>query len=375
MSEKNPEKKEIKLIVNEKDKIKVEEISNQKIKNRKVIFISIVLVIAILFITGTILFFINIIPPKYYGTFVQYYYYGGKKYKSTYKISPLLIKSEYEYNSKGKKKTEKETYDYYKKGKDLIIKEKKGLSKKYVIVENDRLYIDSSKDISSLKKYELFYWNEKSDKADLYEIKNKADGFVSFLETTINLWARESIYKTNNIEVGKTPFYIYDSDEKNDETDLNTYEVKLKASGGDFSLYYDRKTKKLEQIYFWGSILSTKYDGVDSDSMNPDDLYDCRAMLFASMYILGNTDNIELNQDTDGDIKNYAKAISDLNYRTKIVEEYDNLFKNKIKDESLEGADTYLLSNDKYDIKYTNRIEISDFLVAGTISWNISLTN
>lgn len=340
--------------------------------NKKVLIISISAIVAVGLLVGLILFFTNKIPSKYYGTYVRYYYFDGIESKTTYKISALSVKSTHEYIKDGKKETETESYKYSKKGNDLIIKDKEGKSENYLIIDDDCLYVDSSKDISTSKKYGLFYWNIKSDKADIYEIENKAEGIEDSIEKTMNTWSRKLIYDTADKELKDTSFYIYDSDEKADDTDLNTYEVIYEAAGGKLSLYYNRKTKELSRIYFSGSVLSTSYRGTGSDSMSVEDIYDARAMLLSFMYVLGNKENIELNIDTENS-KEYSKSLTDLNYRTKVAGEFDSLFSNKKVDDKYDDKYTYSLSNDKYSIDFDSWISSSTYSVSGIISFNISI--
>ena len=62
--------------------------------------------------------------------------------------------------------------------------------------------------------------------------------------------------------------------------------------------------------------------------MDIEDIYDSRAMLLSFMYILGNKDNVELNQDIE-DTNNISKSLKDTLYRSKIEEEFDELLKIK----------------------------------------------
>ena len=356
---------------NENSEIRSKKDKKKKIKiSKKIVLVSLVALISIMILIGGIIFFVNKIPSKYYGTYIDYYYLNGEESSTSYKISPLSIKLTNEYIEDGKKKVEEKNIDYYKKGKDLIINQN-GVEE-YVILDDDCLYIESSKDISFSKEYGFFYWNKESDKADLYEIEDKSEGIEKLIETTVNSWTREIIYDTSNQEMEDSNFYIFESDEETDKTDLNTYEIKFDAAGGELSLYYNRKSKELERIYFSGSVLATSYGGVDTDSMSVNDLYDCRAILLASMYILGNKDDIELNQDTENQ-NNYSKAIIDLTYRTEVAEEFDELFKNETTDEVYEDKITYSLSNDKYNVRYENWVTSYTYSVSGIISWSISL--
>lgn len=146
----------------------------------------------------------------------------------------------------------------------------------------------------------------------------------------------------------------------------------MDAAGGELSLYYDRKTKSLERIYFSGSLLISEYGGVDVDSMDIENLYDCRALLLASMYVLGNSDNIELNQDIE-DSDNFVEILEDATYRTIVAEEYDELFNNETIDEDYPDKSSYSLSNEKYNISFTDWISSTSYSISGIISWSISL--
>ena len=169
------------------------EKKKEKKINKKILIISISAFIGICLLIGSILFFTNKIPSKYYGTYVRYYYIDGNESKVTYKISALSVKSTYERIVDGKKETETENIKYSKKGNDLIIKDKNGKSESYLIIDDDCLYVESSKDISDSKKYGIYYWNTKSSKADIYEIENKSEGTEELLEKTMNTWSRKLI--------------------------------------------------------------------------------------------------------------------------------------------------------------------------------------
>lgn len=347
---------------------------NKKAKhiNKKFVIIFTSAIIATCLLIGLILFFINKIPSQYYGTYTRYYYLYGSESKITYKISALSVESIYEYTKDGKKVTDTRSYEYSKKGNDLIIKDKENNTENYLIIDDDCLYVTSSKDISTSKEYGLYYWNVNSDKADIYEIENTSEVTKELLKETMNTWARKLIYDTANKELKNTSFYIHNSDEKTDTTNLNTFEVIYETTGGKLSLYYNRKTKKLERIYFSGSILSSSYKGTDFNSMTPEDIYDARAMLMSFMYILGNKENIELNIDTENS-KEYSKSLADLNYRTKVAGEFDNLFSNKKVDENYDNKYTYSLYNDKYDIDFDSWISSSTYSITGFVSFNIKI--
>lgn len=270
----------------------------------------------------TILFFKNKIPSKYYGTYVRYYYWEDNEYITTYKISPLKIIYTYEYTVDGEKKIEEKNIEYYKKGDDLVIKGNE--YEKYMILDDDCLYINSNKDISSSKKYGWFYWNVKLDNADLYCIEAKADQTIEIVEKTMNGWVKE-MYKEH---LDDSKLYITSSDEEKDKTNLNTYSVEYNAVGGELTLSYDRKTQKLNRIYFIG----------DSDKC---DFFEIHTMLVSLMYVLGNKDNIQLNSD----IENTDDYIKDLGYQLEVREEVVEL----IESYTTKGT-SYSLKNDKYDI-------------------------
>lgn len=332
---------------------KVNQVKNIIIKNKE-IFIYIIIIFVIIIALGV--FLLNKIPSKYYGNYVRYTYNEGIENKITYKITPFSIKSTLEISGKDNKKSEKK-YKYYKRGNDLIIKEDDG--ERYVIIDDNCLYIESSKDISKTKKNELFYWNEKSEHADIYEIKNKSKGFKSLLETIINLWAREAIYNNLDAQIDNNSFYILESDEKSDETDLNTYKVNLKACGGNFTLSYDRKNKNLKNVGFSGTSDFSSNNSIDYETMSVNDFYDSFSMLLASMYLVGNKENIKLNKD----INNKDKAVEASN-------DYVKLLSNKTENDRFEGLDTFSLNNEKYDISVRIYSMTSNI---GHIGWNIDI--
>lgn len=327
-------------------------------------------ILTVALITGIVIFLIYKVPYKYCGTYVQYAYFDGNEYKGTFKISPLSIKVIKEGIRDGKYTIEETKLKYSKKGKDLIVKEEN--SEKYIIIEDDCLYVESNKDISTSKKYGNFYWNEKSDKADLYKIENKSEELEDLLEKTMNTWTRELIYETANQEMDNSSFYIIKSEKETDKTDLNTYQINYNASGGELSLYYNRKTEQLSRIYYSGNISSSLYSFSTLDSMDIADIYDSKAMLLSFMYILGNKDNIELNQDIE-DTNHISKSLKDTFYRSKVAEEYDELFNNIKVDKTYDDEYTYSLDNDKYSINYTSWITEGVYSVSGIVSFSISL--
>lgn len=335
-------------------------------KTKKVILISAICVSVIAILISIIILFSNKIPSKYYGTFTRYYYFNNKEYKETYKISALSIKH---INEDGNKKIIQKI-KYNKKSNDIIIKE--GDNESYLIIDDDCLYIESNKDISISKKNKSFYWNEKSDKADIYEIENKSEKTINLIEDTMNTWARKTIYNSTDQEMNNSNFYIFNSDEESNKTDLNTYEVKLNAAGGDLSLYYNRKTKDLKRISYHGKIFVTSLEGKSAGSIDIKDIFDFKAMILSFIYILGNEDNIELNQETVNE-NNASDYIIDTSYRIKATEEYNKLLESKMIDNDYNDRFIYSLNNDKYSIEYIDWISTGSYSIIGTISFSISL--
>lgn len=337
-----------------------EKLNYQNIRkgHRKIIGIALTLIIFILISASIVMFFINKIPSKYYGTYVNYDYYDGEELKYTIKISPLAIQlTDLDINGDPKEKKVK----YFKKGEDLIIDYHD--EEQYIILEDDCLYLETSKkDIEFSKKYGSFFWNEKSDKADLYEIDRKAERYGDILEDIVNSWSRELIYKTVDTKVGSSNFYIFTSDEESDKTDLKSYEVILEAANGDLSLYFDRKEKKLKRIRFSGTVSNNLY-GADRDSMDIEDIYDSRALLLASMFLLNDLDNLKLsyNLDTLEELKRQSSAVMD----------YDALFINKTVDKEHENE--YRFFGSIYDVTFHSRLYESIYSLSGSVSWSIDL--
>ncbi len=349
----------------------IASIKKKKGKLKSIVFIISGSVAALCWIVGVIIFLINMIPMKYYGTYVRYDYNNGVDGKITYKISPLSVKATYESIENGKKKTKKENFKYYKKGNDLIIEDKSKKIRNYLIIDGDFLYVYFKKDISTSKKYKLYYWNVKSSKADFYEIENKSKKIETLIEESMDTWTRKSIYDTFEKELSDNKFYIFPSSEKTDETDLYYYEVVYDAAGGKLNLYYDRETKVLKRVYFSGSYSASTYTGVDSDSMSVEDIYDARAMLFSLMYILGNKDNIELNIDDNS--KNIDKYKVDLKYRQQVLEDYLELIKNRQDNEDNINGYKLSLENDKYSVEFNHKDFSTDYTSSGIVSFNISV--
>lgn len=341
----------------------------EKKKGKKIAIISICSVLVIGLIIELIVFLTGGIPSKYRGTYVRYYYFDGIETKVTYKISSKSIKATTEYEKEGKKEERVEDYEYYTKDDDLIIKD--GSYEKYLIIDDDCLYIETSKDISTSKQYGSFFWNVNSNKADIYEIKNKAESVEDLIETTMNTWARKFYYKAQDKELKDTRFYILSSDEKTDETNLNTYEVKYKVANGDLSFYYNRKSKTLERIYFSGSINTSSITGKSFDSMSVEDTYDAKAMLLSLMYIYGNENNVELNINIETS-KDYDKVMKEFDHRDVATKDYDALFSNK-RNSTIADEDRYSLDNDKYSVEYTSMISSSTYSVIGMITFNMRI--
>ena len=335
-------------------------------KYKKIIIISISAVVLIGLIIGLILFFVNKIPSKYYGTYVSYHYYDGYEYKTTYEITPLSVKSMLEYETSEGKQTTTRQYDYYKKGEDVIVKNEE--SEYYLIIDDECLYLETNKDISFSKKYGSFFWNVNSDKADIYEIRKRADSFEELIETTMSSWARKFYYDGIEEEVPSYSFYITTSDEETDETDLNTYKVKYKAANGDLTFSYDRKSKELKNVYFSGMVMTSSLTGNKAEYMSVKDSYDCKAMLYSLMYILGNKNNIKLNTYSYEE-----EHIKDLLYRLELASDWDKMIENKKTDSQYSDKKTYSIDNDKYSISYTTWITSSVYSVSGLITFNISL--
>jgi len=333
-------------------------------KKRLLLIIAIVVAV-IVFLSlgiGGFFYFKNRIDPKYHGTYVRYYYYDGIESKTTYIIKALSIK---EIEEEDGKKTEYK-YDYYKKGDDLIIK--RDDDENYIIVEDGKLYIDSSKEDGLSKSLDIYYWNEKGDKADIYEIINKSHVLENKIEETMDEWAQEYVYEVYDYNDGNSTFYITSSDEKTDETDLNTIKVAYKAAGGELTFYYNRKTKNINKISYSGKILSSS----KLDSMSIDDIYDSKGIVLSLMYILGNKDNIKLNQDIL-EAGESDDARKDLIYRTNVFTEFKNLFSNRETDPDFTDKYTFSLNNDKYDIKYDSWITVLTYSASGLVSFDMTI--
>ena len=189
-------------------------IIDKKKKGKKIAIISIGTVLIVGLIVGLIFLLTGGIPSKYRGTYVRYYYFDGVETKITYEISGKSVKSITEYEKDGKKEENVDNHDYYMKDDDLIIKDSS--FEKYLIIDDDCLYIETNKDISTSKKYGSFYWNVKSKKADIYEIRNKSESVEDLIETTMNTWARKFYYEAQGKKLTDSKFYILSSNEKTD---------------------------------------------------------------------------------------------------------------------------------------------------------------
>lgn len=351
-------------------------VSKNKNGFKKIIIFTIIAIISIIIITGIIVFNSNNIPSKYYGTYVKYSYLNGKRYKDIYIISTNSIEySSIEYSSKyknGKTNSRIPKIEYKLEGEDLIIT--KNDNDQYLIIDDDCLYIESNKDISKSKEMDYFYWNEKSKKANIYEIKNNSKEIAEKIEDAVNGFYRNVIYSTVNKSMDNSSFYIINSDEKSDETDLNEYKVKFKASGGELELIYNKKNRKIKEIYFCGNIA----DGLDMEKMKVNDIYDCRAMLLACMYTLKSEDKYGFVYNYDKN--DFHKIITiDENADTKIItdvsKEYEELFKNPKTGNIDENEKTYSYNNEKYSISCTDWIKPSIYGEMGFISFRIRLNN
>lgn len=347
---------------------KTDKKSSKKIAKVIVVFMSILIGISL--IVGVILFFVNRIPPEYYGTYVRYWYLGGSEAKTTYKISALSVKEIIEINRNGELETNVIDCKYTKKGDDLIISVGTEDSENYLILDDDCLYVESSRDISLSKRFGFFYWNEKSDKADIYEIENKAFYIKRSIEDTMDTWARELVFTASDIELKDTIFYIQKSDEKTDDSDTNTYEVKYAAAGGELSLFYNRNTRELESVRYFGSIAYSSLVELDYDSMSIEDTYDVRAMILSFMYVLGNENNIDLNSKVDS--SHYSE---DYDYRLEVVSEFSSLLSNMTYAENYGDEYTFSLNNDKYNVDYVINMSESNYHFTEGVWFNIRINN
>lgn len=310
-------------------------------RHLKIIIFSVCAIVFIALACGVVFISLNKIPKKYYGTYTRYMYSDGEESRVTYKISALSIKEireEGEETNRESAAVESRNIKYWKKGEDVIIRY--GTGKSYLIIDEDCLYIETSKDISLSKEYGMFFWNVKSDKADIYEIENKSKRVTNLIRETMKTWAQELFYNLATEQVtDDLRFYMTRSEEESDKTDLNTYEIDFDVPSGSISLSYDRETKKLKSIFYSSSV--TKF-GANGEEFILENFLDTRAILLSCMYVLGNQKNIELNQD--------AENKTETAYRKTVMTEYDELFDNeKVEDEY---NTEYTLDNNKYHISY-----------------------
>jgi hypothetical protein len=152
---------------------------------------------------------------------------------------------------------------------------------------------------------------------------------------------------------------------------LNTYEVKFNTAGGDFELRYDRKTKELKSVYFYGSIFMSSISPSYNDSMTIDNIYESRALLLSSMYVVGNKKNIALNQDVDdtSNISNYPKILDDLEYRSEVAKDFDKLIASNKSETNIDCS----LENEKYRIYYKFDLKSDKYFSNGHITFSIYL--
>ena len=314
-------------------------------KTKNAIIISACAVVFIALACGIVFFALNRIPSKYHGTYTRYTYSDGEESKETYKISALSVRYIFKWIEEGEEKKNEFKFKYRKKGEDIIISF--GEFEQYLIVEEDCLYVETSKDISGSKKYGWFFWNEKSEKADIYEIENKGERDKELLRKTMETWAQKLVYneynngETEGVDPNSLFFYMRKSEEEPDKTDLNTYKIEFNVLFGSLSLCYDKKTKEIDRISF---------SGAESKYAQEGNRLQTRALLLSCMYVLGNEMNIKLNQEDR----------TETLYRYKILTQYEKLLGN----EDIETYWTeYTLNNDRYDISYSCGEYINDFSI------------
>lgn len=345
--------KKVKRKINFKNIKKI--IKNEPKKLVKIISVSLIIISIIICL---ILFMIYKIPSKYCGTYVDYFYAKGSTYKTTYIISPFSIKSKSELYTNSEKKIESKKYKYKKIGKDIVVDDE------YFIVEDDKLFIHSSKDISSLKEYEIFSWNIKSKKSDIYEMNFEAQKFVDILESSVDNWSRELIYKTNNHEMDDYGFYILDSDKHSDESDLKEYSVNYEAAGGNLEIVFDRKAKKINSIHYSANVSVSMYSNDFSDSATPEDIIDSRAMLLSAMAIISSKDEYvdSISNNSDDNFEN-------ITFHTIAAFDYDDLMENL----TMQNDDDRLFSldNERYKVSYKDTLTIGATFTFGHVYWNI----
>lgn len=351
-----------KLKTDDKEKMKKEVIENKTKKEKKknvkkllIIIFSIILIVAIA--TCIIIFIIIKIPSKYCGTYVSYSYVSGEKCEEVYRISSLSVKHTSKCKINGKEYNESEKLKYEKKGKDLIVESK--LGKNYLIIEDDKLYVNDKKDISLEKKYNMFFYNVKSDKRDIYEIQYEADKFEDQIEYSINSWSRDLIYKAINEEYDKDDsVYFLPSDEKSDESDLNEYSVKYKVGNAEVTVDFDRKTQKIDSVSYSAHVSMSKYSLSNIDSATAEDLYDSRAILLSVMAIISSN-----GKYID------SPAADNTEYHNAAIDDFADLLDNRT--DGKNGEIKFNLSNKKYSISYEDSIKSGDSYVLGSVHWYI----
>ena len=315
------------------------------------------IVIAVLLIIGFIVYSNAKIPSEYYGVYTRYSYVDGKESKTTYTIKPLSIEMHYEYDENGNLISEDKKIDFYKKDNDLIIKNND--YEQYVILDDGHLYINPNKDIELSKKYKIYYWNEKGNNSTEEELFNKVDIIESKIEDLVNDWARKEI----SDDTYKYSFYILDSDDEPDKSDLNVFTVKKKASNGDLSFTFDKKTKKLKNVFFSGSVFTSAYNGRYDDTMSAEDINDVESMILALMYMYQNTDEKDSYKDPEAGLKAAAK----LKYYTMML--------SSEKDSSYDNGYKYEFDNTDYNVSFKKLLNTSKYLASGFIYLDFEIKN
>lgn len=323
---------------------------NDKVK--KIIEIISVLAVTMGLIVCFVVFLIFKIPSKYYGTYVNYFYLEGTTYKTTYKIKPFSIEVNY---SDLENNTETTKLKYRKNGDDLIVDDE------YFIIEDDKLYINSSKDISFLKNNDMFSWNIKSQKNDIYVMNFESERFIEMLEFSVDNWSRQLIYNNANYQIDDDSFYILVSDEQSDESDLKQYSVNYEAAGGSLDINFDRKTQKINSIHYTAIVNISKYYNSSANTASVEDIFDSRAMFLSAMAILNSNNKYNIPFSND----NYEN----LAYHTTAVFDYEKLMENQILED--EDKKLFSLNNERYNVSYEDAITIGDSFILGHISWDI----
>lgn len=323
---------------------------------KKKLFIIIGGVVLLAAIIGLVIYINVKIPSKYIGVFTRNYYYDGCETKETYTINSLSIEHYWEFCIRGEITENVDKLEYYEKDGDLIIKD--GDKEEYAIIDDGHLYVQSNKDIESAKKYKTYYWNEKGKDSTEEELYNKSEVIESQIEETVMQWARKEIHKD---ETFKYDFYILDSDEEPDKTDLNEYKVKKKVSNGDLTFTFDKKTKKLKYIDFYGSLLVTSYNDSYNDLMTAEDIYDVESMIASLIYIF----------EDKSDADSYTDPVEGMKAAASV--RYYMLLMNKTKDSKYSNGYRYELDNDDYKVSYDKLIDSSNYLISGLISFRFEI--